>query len=128
MTREGKLRRIGGGPLSVLILTGYRAQCTEIERAVRRLMVEGLTASVHTIDAVQGREADVVIYSVTRSNQRRDFGFLDERFAGRINVALSRARELLWIVGDSDFAASKDGPLQRALGHIEGSGGRIAYL
>ena len=128
-TQEGRMRRIKGGPVTVLILTGYRAQCLEIERAIRRLNFNGVTVAVNTVDAVQGREADVVIFSVTRSNLTGDFGFLDERYSGRINVALSRAREVLWIVGDSEFAASKDGPLKKALIHINGSGvGRIEYL
>ena len=128
-TEAGRMKRIKGGPVSVLILTGYRAQCLEIERAIRRLNLNGATVTVNTVDAVQGREADVVIFSVTRSNLTGDFGFLDERYSGRINVALSRAREVLWIVGDSEFAGSKDGPLRKALGHISRSGiGRIEYL
>lgn len=128
-TKAGRMRRLNGGPVTVLILTGYRAQCLEIERAIRRLSLNGITVTVNTVDAVQGREADVVIFSVTRSNLTGEFGFLDERYSGRINVALSRAREVLWIVGDSEFAASKDGPLKKALTHINGSGiGRIEYL
>ena len=129
MTKAGSLRRLKGGSVTVLVLTGYRAQCVEIERAIRRLDLNGVAVTVNTVDAVQGREADVVIFSVTRSNLTGEFGFLDERYSGRINVALSRAREILWIVGDSEFAASKDGPLRRALGHIERSGiGRIEFL
>ena len=128
-TQQGRMSRIKGGAISVLILTGYRAQCLEVERAIRRLNCTGVTVTVNTVDAVQGREADVVIFSVTRSNLTGDFGFLDERYSGRINVALSRAREILWIVGDSEFAASKDGPLKQALTHINRSGiGRIEYL
>jgi len=127
--RQGEMSRIKGGLISVLILTGYRAQCLEIERAIRRLNINSIAVTVNTIDAVQGREADIVIFSVTRSNLTGEFGFLDERYSGRINVALSRAREILWIVGDSEFAASKNGPLKKALTHISRSGiGRIEYL
>ena len=128
-TQQGRVSRIKEGPVSVLIITGYRAQCLEIERAIRRLNLMGVAVTVNTVDAVQGRESDVVIFSVTRSNLTGDFGFLNERYSGRINVALSRAREILWIVGDSEFAASKDGPLKKALTHINRSGiGRIEYL
>lgn len=127
--QSDSFRRIDGRPVSVLILTGYRAQVLEIERAVRRLETNGFTVNVNTIDAVQGREADVVIFSVTRSNLTGDFGFLDERYSGRINVALSRAREILWIVGDSEFVETKDGPLKKAAAHIKQSGnGRIEFL
>jgi superfamily I DNA and/or RNA helicase len=70
-----------------------------------------------------------VIFSVTRSNAAGELGFLDERNTGRINVALSRAREMLWIVGDSEFISSKDGPLNRVLSHFSGSDiGRTEYL
>ena len=125
----GAYRRRDDHPLEVLILSGYRGQCTEIERALRRLTLTNIEPQVKTVDAVQGREADVVIFSVTRSNLAGELGFLGERYQGRMNVALSRAREMLWIVGDSDFSAGKEGPLRRVLGHIASSdAGRIEYL
>ncbi|SCL35858.1 serine/threonine-protein kinase [Micromonospora aurantiaca (nom. illeg.)] len=124
----GKYARTDGGKLEVLILTGYRRQCTEIERALRRLTLRHVTVQVKTVDAVQGREADVVIFSVTRSNLSGELGFLADRYEGRVNVALSRARELLWIVGDSEFCSSKQGPLNRVLTHITTTGGRVQYL
>ena len=115
--------------LEVLVLSGYRSQCTEIERALRRLKLDHVAVQVKTVDAVQGREADVVIFSVTRSNLVGELGFLSDRFQGRINVALSRAREALWIVGDSDFSSSKEGPLKKVLSHISSSSaGRVEYL
>lgn len=125
----GSYRRLDGQPLEVLILTGYRAQCTEIERALRRLTLTNIEPTAKTVDAVQGREADVVIFSVTRSNPAGELGFLAERFKGRLNVALSRAREMLWIVGDSDFCASKEGPLKKVLHHITAANtSRVEYL
>ena len=54
---------------------------------------------IDTVDAFEGREKDVIIVSLVRSNRRRDIGFL--RLMQRINVALSRARRLLVIVGDA---------------------------
>ncbi|MFG1917860.1 AAA domain-containing protein [Micromonospora sp. NPDC048898] len=126
--QAGKYARTDGGKLEVLILTGYRRQCTEIERALRRLTLRHVTVQVKTVDAVQGREADVVIFSVTRSNLTGELGFLADRYQGRVNVALSRARELLWIVGDSEFCSSKQGPLNRVLSHITTTGGRVQYL
>ncbi len=59
----------------------------------------GRMLEVDTVDAFEGREKDVVIVSLVRSNQRRDIGFL--RLMQRINVALSRARRSLIIVGDA---------------------------
>jgi len=128
----GRYRRLDGHKLEVLVLSGYRKQCTELERALRRLGVFDSTnvdVQVKTIDAVQGRESDVVIFSVTRSNLIGELGFLGQPYAGRMNVALSRAREALWIVGDSEFCASREGPLKEVLHHIVSSStGRVEYL
>jgi hypothetical protein len=106
---------------SVVLLAGYASQCERLERAVASLAseIKHVAVEVHTVDSFQGREADVAIYSVTRSNDARNLGFLgDER---RLNVALSRGRDLLVIVGDHDFSrtASGDNPLKPVLEHVE---------
>nr|WP_302416651.1 AAA domain-containing protein [uncultured Romboutsia sp.] len=64
-----------------------------------------LNVEIDTVDAFQGRETDIVIYSIVRSNQEGNIGFLSD--ARRLNVALSRAKELLIIVGDSQCVTSK---------------------
>ena len=105
---------------SVVVLTGYGAQRTELERAVAKIKSDltCLDVVVHTVDAFQGREADVAIYSVTRSNDQGAVGFLIER--RRLNVALSRAREALVIVGDHAFCSSikAANPFTDVLQHI----------
>ena len=53
---------------------------------------------VDTVDSLQGRQRRIVVLSMTRSNDSVDVGFL--RDGRRINVATSRARNLLVIVGD----------------------------
>ncbi len=54
---------------------------------------------VNTVDAFQGREEDIIIYSTVRSSDNNyEIGFQKEE--QRINVAFSRAKELLIIVGD----------------------------
>ncbi|KAM0712387.1 hypothetical protein Q7P37_011482 [Cladosporium fusiforme] len=61
-----------------------------------------------TIDNYQGEECDVVIASLTRSNNNGDIGFMSA--PERLNVLLSRARKALIIIGDSDtFMASRKG-------------------
>ncbi len=54
---------------------------------------------VNSVDGFQGREKDVVIFSTVRSNTQKQIGFL--RDYKRLNVALTRARKTLIVVGDS---------------------------
>lgn len=54
---------------------------------------------VDTVDAFEGREKDIIVLSLVRSNRRRDVGFL--RLEQRLNVAVSRARRLILVVGDT---------------------------
>ena len=86
---------------SVGVISGYAAQ---VERLITHIDPDdnerwtNLQIEVATVDSFQGRECDAVIYSTVRSNAQRRIGFLrDHR---RINVAMSRARDLLVIVGD----------------------------
>ena len=106
---------------TVGILTGYGAQLQKLKRDIAPLMDSwtNLKIEVNTVDAFQGREAEVAIYSVTRSNDQGTIGFL--RDLRRLNVALSRGRKLLVIVGDHVFAGSAAGenPFRRVVRHIE---------
>jgi superfamily I DNA and/or RNA helicase len=95
-----------GEALSVAVLSGYLAQLTTIERQIadRRDGWTSLNVHCSSIDAFQGRQCDVLIYSVTRSNPAGKLGFLREE--RRLNVALSRGRQGLVLVGDHLFARS----------------------
>jgi superfamily I DNA and/or RNA helicase len=105
---------------SVAVLTGYAAQLKLLNRSLNS---EGnnwqaLTVECNTVDAFQGREADIAVYSVTRSNKEGKVGFL--RDAERLNVALSRGKVGLVIVGDHYFCrTSHENPLHRVLDYIE---------
>jgi DNA polymerase III delta prime subunit/antitoxin component of RelBE/YafQ-DinJ toxin-antitoxin module len=83
---------------SIGIISPYRSQ---VELLRRELIEKGkLKVKVSTIDGYQGREEDIIIISMVRSNNIREIGFLgDDR---RINVAVTRARMQVIIVGDSD--------------------------
>ena len=87
---------------SVGVISGYSAQ---VEQLTTRIDPENhgrwrnLQIEIATVDSFQGRECDVVVYSTVRSNPEKRIGFLKDR--RRINVALSRAREALVIVGDN---------------------------
>ncbi len=55
--------------------------------------------AVNTIDSFQGQERDVVYISMTRSNSENSIGFLSD--TRRMNVAMTRARKKLVVIGDS---------------------------
>ena len=104
----------------VAILTGYTAQRRLINRRLNSELesLQALHIECNTVDAFQGREADIAIYSVTRSNNRGELGFLKKR--ERLNVALSRGRIGLVIVGDHYFCSTAlHNPLGEVLKHIE---------
>jgi superfamily I DNA and/or RNA helicase len=89
-------------PPSVGVLTAYLPQ-EELLRSRLRSKGErrftGIDVSVLTVDAAQGKEFDIVLYSAVRSNPSGNIGFLRDK--RRLNVALSRARDGLLIVGDA---------------------------
>jgi superfamily I DNA and/or RNA helicase len=92
-----------GARLTVGILTGYGPQAEHLVRRIEKDRTEswsGLELQVLTVDAAQGKEFDLVFYSGVRSNADHKIGFLRDR--RRLNVALSRARHGLTIVGDSN--------------------------
>jgi ATP-dependent exoDNAse (exonuclease V) beta subunit len=61
---------------------------------------------INTIDSFQGQEKDLIIISTVRSNDKKQIGFLiDER---RINVALTRAKFSLIIIGNGDTLSSNE--------------------
>lgn len=104
----------------VAVLSGYTAQCKLLNRSLDTEQgdLQALVIECNTVDAFQGREADIVIYSVTRSNKDGKIGFL--RNEARLNVALSRGRLGLLIVGDHQFCRSLNySPLHNVLHYIE---------
>jgi len=110
-------------PLEIAILAPYSAQVAEIRRRVSseisKLKLQNCEIQVETVDAVQGREADLVIFSTVRSNTKSVVGFLKED--KRANVALSRARRGLILVGDFDFMAKSMSPFQSVANFILGN-------
>jgi superfamily I DNA and/or RNA helicase len=54
---------------------------------------------INTVDSFQGREKDIILLSMTRSNEDGEIGFLKDY--RRMNVSLTRARNILVVIGDS---------------------------
>lgn len=90
---------------SVAVITPYGAQKERIRRQLRRAgwqdgkLGQQLNIEVDTVDAFQGREADVVCYSTVRTKGGLNF-ILDRK---RLNVACSRAKLHLLFFGDSQY-------------------------
>jgi superfamily I DNA and/or RNA helicase len=88
--------------ISLGIITPYRAQvdylvkladASAVLEPVRKLI------SINTVDAFQGQERDVIVIGFVRSNDKGEVGFLGD--IRRTNVAMTRARKKLIMVGDS---------------------------
>lgn len=107
-----------GERVEVLVVAPYRSQVDEITRRLARTTFSKLDVTVMSVDAVQGREADVVLLSLTRSNTEGKLGFLGPDYWRRINVALSRARFGLTIVGDAGFIRGTNGALRTVLDYM----------
>jgi regulator of nonsense transcripts 1 len=77
------------------IITPYAGQV----RAIRNSMSEQLDdIEVRTVDGYQGREKEIIIFSCVRSNPEKNVGFLAD--SRRLNVALTRAKRGLIVIGD----------------------------
>lgn len=83
------------------VIVPYRAQAERVTELLTQSLGgnAAVADSVGTVDAFQGGERDVIIYGFTRSNDRGDIGFLKE--LRRLNVAITRARRQLVLIGDS---------------------------
>lgn len=108
--------------ISVAVIAGYLGQVKLLTNVItkRKSNYENLSIEINSVDAFQGRQSDVCIYSVTRSNQRGALGFLKEK--PRLNVALSRGKSALIIIGDHLFCKQVGGenPYKPVLDEIEG--------
>ena len=80
--------------ISVGIISPYRRQVSLIEESIIKQ-----NKNAQTIDSFQGQEKDLIIVSLVRSNENGIIGFLKDY--RRMNVALTRAKKKLIIIGDS---------------------------
>lgn len=87
-------------PARMIIITPYQAQVTLLRQKISG-GVKNCIIDVSTVDSFQGQEADIVILSTVRTSKP---GFVDD--PQRLNVALTRAKRLLRIVGDVQFFMS----------------------
>ena len=80
-------------PEKTAFISPYSGQVT----AAKEMLPAGMRIS--TIDSFQGQEKEIIIVSLVRSNEDGDIGFLKDY--RRMNVAITRAKEQLFVIGDS---------------------------
>jgi ATP-dependent RNA/DNA helicase IGHMBP2 len=88
--------------LTLAIITPYSAQVellTKLAESSTLLEPLGKLISINTVDAFQGQERDAIVISFVRSNDKQEVGFLAD--IRRTNVAMTRARKKLIMIGDS---------------------------
>lgn len=94
-------QRIVDERIDVGIISPYRAQVQYLRHLISRrdsLKPMRRSISVNTVDGFQGQERDIILISLVRSNDSGEIGFL--RDLRRMNVAITRARMKLIILGD----------------------------
>ena len=118
------LLKSGVKPRDIAVQSPYAAQVRLIRSKLADAVQSGQApgadlVEVASVDSFQGREAEAVVVSMVRSNTRQTVGFLAD--VRRMNVAVTRARRHLTIVGDSATVGS-DPFLRRLLVHVRAYG------
>ncbi|KAG7604052.1 P-loop containing nucleoside triphosphate hydrolase [Arabidopsis thaliana x Arabidopsis arenosa] len=93
--------------VSVGVVSPYKGQMRAIQEKIgdkySSLSGQQFTLNVRSVDGFQGGEEDIIIISTVRSNSNGKVGFLNNR--QRANVALTRARHCLWVIGNETTLA-----------------------
>jgi superfamily I DNA and/or RNA helicase len=84
----------GLDPAALAVITPYSAQVRLLREQLKQVEIE-----IDSVDGFQGREKEAIIVSLVRSNPDGEIGFLED--IRRMNVALTRARRKLIVIGDS---------------------------
>lgn len=122
-----ELIRAGVSPQDIAIITPYNAQLSQLSHLLHgshkgdenHLEIDTTAVEISSIDSFQGREKEAIVLSLTRSNDDNEVGFLkDER---RLNVAMTRARRHLCVVGDGGCVGGGGGGgfLERWISYLE---------
>lgn len=114
----------GLAPSDIAVQSPYAAQVRLIRTKLADVAARGAApgadlVEVASVDSFQGREAEAVVISTVRSNDKQSVGFLAD--VRRANVAVTRARRHVCIVGDSVTVGS-DPFLNRLMSHMRTNG------
>ncbi|MHC8948059.1 AAA domain-containing protein [Sphingobacterium hungaricum] len=91
------------------IIAPYRKQIAYLKTNLEQdeqLKKYGKLIQINTIDSFQGQEKDIIYISLTRSNENQNIGFLSD--VRRMNVAMTRAKKKLLVIGDSATVGQHD--------------------
>lgn len=94
-------------PIDIGIISPYKEQREWLKDNVGEIDLNKdqlASLAIKTIDGFQGEERDVIYISLVRSNERQEIGFLSD--LRRMNVAITRARKKLVVIGDSSTIGS----------------------
>jgi len=94
LQKVDQLLESGLAPSDIAVIAPYAAQVRWL-----RQHCESHDVEIDTVDGFQGREKEAVVITLVRSNQTGEIGFLAD--TRRMNVALTRARRKLIVIGDS---------------------------
>jgi superfamily I DNA and/or RNA helicase len=109
-----RLMDAGVRPVDIGVIAPYAAQVRLLRE---RLPLHAL--EIDSVDGFQGREKEAIVISLVRSNPRAEIGFLGD--VRRMNVALTRARRKLIVIGDS-ATLSSHAFYRRMIEHFESIG------
>ncbi|WP_017651236.1 translation initiation factor IF-2 N-terminal domain-containing protein [Fortiea contorta] len=100
----------------IAVITFYGAQLRKIDERLQSELFPSLHIRTGTVDQFQGMERPIVIVSMVRNNHRGDVGFAKK--PERVNVAFSRAQELLIIVGSHDLFTQQPGKVGKMYSQV----------
>ncbi|WWD17029.1 hypothetical protein CI109_101466 [Kwoniella shandongensis] len=109
-----KLITLGVPPSEIGIVTPYQAQVSVISALLHEEYPE---MTIGSVDGLQGQEREAIILSLVRSNPTGEVGFLGEY--RRLNVAMTRAKRQLCVVGDSSTVAKGSRYLKKWMEWLE---------
>lgn len=110
------LVKAGVSEREIGVITPYALQVDFVRRT---LGARSISAEVSTVDGFQGREKEVIVLSLVRSNDAKSLGFVTD--FRRLNVAVTRARRLLAVIVNSETVEDNK-LISSLLKHVEDNG------
>ncbi|KAI1613162.1 P-loop containing nucleoside triphosphate hydrolase protein [Exophiala viscosa] len=98
----------------IAVVTPYNAQLSVLSTMLREKYPK---LELGSVDGFQGREKEAVIVSLVRSNAQKEVGFLGEK--RRLNVAMTRPKRHLCVIGDSETVSRGSSFLKRWMKYLE---------